>query len=71
MTGEHRRPDEQLDGDERRHGIAGEPEDERLAAPAEGERLARLHRHAPEDLVDAELGADLANEVVRADRDAA
>ena len=52
-------------------GLPGQPEDERPPADAERERLARLHRDAPEDLLDAELGAGSAHEVVRADRHAA
>ena len=51
--------------------MPGSPKTSVVSAPAEGERLAGLHRHAPEDLVDAELGADLADQVVRADGDSA
>ena len=52
-------------------GLPGQPEDERVAAAAEPQRLAGLDPHAPEDLLDAarlERGLDV---VVRADRDAA
>ena len=67
---EQRRPDEDEGADQRRHGIARQAEDERLAADAERERLARLDRDAPEDLANAEVGRDTANEVVRPHRDA-
>ncbi len=56
--------------DERRERVPGQAEDERRSADAEGERLARTHRDAPEDLLDAELRLDAADEVVRPDRDA-
>jgi hypothetical protein len=63
--------DEELTADERRDRIAGQPEDERLSAHAERNRLARLDRHAPEDLVDAEVPLGRSDEVVLAHRDAA
>ena len=66
-----RRSDEELEPDERRHGIAGKPEHERRVAHAERDRLAGLDRHAPEDLLDAELRGDAAHEVVRSNRHAA
>ena len=63
--------DEELEADERRDGVAGQAEHERPVADAERDRLARLDRDAPEDLLDAELRGDSPHEVVRADRDAA
>ena len=57
--------------DERRDGVARQAEDERPPADAERERLAGLDRDAPEDLLDAELAEDPADEVVRPDGDAA
>ena len=71
LEGEQRGPDEELEADERRDGVPGQPEHERPAANAERDRLARLDRDAPEHLLDAELGLDPANEVVRADGDPA
>ena len=62
---------EELAADERRHRIARQPEHERRAAHAERDRLARLDRDPPEDLLDAELGLDAAHEIVRPDGDAA
>ena len=67
----HRRPDEQLEGHEDRDGVARKAEDEVLAPHAERDRLPRLHRDAPEDLLDAQVALGLAHEVVRADRGAA
>ena len=55
---EHGRPDEQLEADERRDGVPGQPEDERRSAHAERDRLPGLDRDPPEDLFDAELGLD-------------
>src|SRR5215211_7677587 len=71
LKGEHGRPDEQLERDERRDRVPGHPEDERLASHAEPQRLARFDRDPPEDLLDPELGADRAHEIVRADGHAA
>ena len=68
---EQRRPHEDLEADEARDRVPGEAEDERPVADAEPERLPGLHRHAPEHLLDPEPGADRADEIVRADRDAA
>ena len=68
---QHRGPDEELEADERRDRVARQAEDERRAAHAEGDRLARLDRDAPEHLLDAELGRDAAHEIVRPDRHAA
>jgi hypothetical protein len=68
---EQRRPEEQLEGDERRDRVAGQPEHRAIAAHAERERLARLHR----DLVQLELDAGRrergAHVVAVADRHAA
>jgi len=66
-----RRLHEELRRDERRHRVAGQPEHERAAADAERDRLAGLHGDAPEDLLDAELGLDPPDEIVRPHRDAA
>ena len=66
-----RRSHEELEPDERRHGIAGKPEHERRVAHAERDRLPGLDRDTPEHLVDAELRGDAANQVVRSDRHAA
>ena len=52
-------------------GFPGQPEDEPPVQHAERNRLSGLHRNSPEDLLDAELGLDLAHEIVRPDRDAA
>src|SRR5262249_58142488 len=68
---EQRGPNEELEADERRDRIPRQPEDEGLAAHAERDRLARLHRDAPEHLFDPELRLDPADEVMRADRDTA
>ena len=68
---QQRRAHEELERDERRDRVSGQPEDERRAAHRECDRLARLHRNAPEHLVGAELRERLAHEVVRADRDTA
>ena len=71
LQGQDRRADEELAADERRDRVARQAEDERPVADAERDRLARSHGHAPEDLLDPELGLDPADEVVRADRHAA
>jgi hypothetical protein len=63
--------DEELAADQRRDGVPGQAEDERLAAHAERDRLARLHGDPPEDFLHAELLLDRADEIVLADRDAA
>src|SRR5581483_11916035 len=55
----------------RRNGIPRQSEDERAAAHAERNGLARLDRYLPEDLFDAELRLDPADEIVRSDRNAA
>src|SRR5438477_13097579 len=55
---EHGRTHEQLEADERGDRVSGQPEDQRRASDAERDRLARFDRHAPEDLLDAELGLD-------------
>jgi sortase A len=68
---QHCRPDEELEGDERRDRVTGQAEHERPLPHAERDRLAGLHGDAPEDLLDAELGLDRTDEVVRADRHAA
>src|SRR5579863_3025866 len=62
-----RRPHEQLEADERRHRVARQPEEQRALAHPEAERLAGSQRHAPEDLLDAELRADPTHQIVRAD----
>ncbi len=69
LKGEHGRPHEQLEADERGDRISRQPEDERRTSDAEGERLAGLHRDAPEELLDSELRLDLADEIVRPDGD--
>ena len=66
-----RRPHEELEGRQHGDGVPGQVEDQVVAADAEGHGLPRLHGHAPEELLDAELGLDLADEIVRADRGAA
>ena len=66
-----RRDDEEERADERRDRVSGEPEQQRVAPRRKGDRLARPHRDAPEDLFRAELCEDAADEVVRADGDAA
>jgi hypothetical protein len=71
LEGKDCRPDEELEADERRDRVSGQPEHERAPPHAEGDRFARLHGHAPEDLVHAELGLDCADEIVRADGDTA
>jgi hypothetical protein len=63
-----RGPREQVEGHDRRHRVAGQPEDDLVAARPEPGRLARLERHAPEVLVDAELGQRGLDVVVRTDR---
>ena len=63
--------DEQQRSHKRRHGVPGQPEDERGTSCGERDRLAGTHRHAPEDLLGAELGERAADEIVRADRDTA
>ena len=63
--------DEEQRADERRDRVPGQAEDERRAADGERERLAGTHRDSPEVLLHAELGERPADEVVRADRDAA
>ena len=68
---QQRRPDEELEPDEGRDRVSREPEDETPLQHAERDRLSRLHRNSPEDLLDAELGLDPAHEIVRPDRDAA
>ena len=65
------RANEELEPHERRDGVPGQAEHERRAAGPERNRLPRLHRDAPEHLLDAELGEGRADEVVRPDRDAA
>ena len=62
---------EELEGDHRRHGVAGEPEDERPLAHAEPGRLAGLERDTPEALLGAELGERVLHVVVRPHRNAA
>ena len=52
-------------------GFPGSPKTSVSPAHAERERLPGLDRDAPEDLLDAELGSDTSNEVVRTHRDAA
>ncbi len=71
LESQQRRPDEELEPDECRDRVSGEPEDEPPFEHAERDRLSRLHRNSPEDLLDAELGLDHAHEIVRPDRDAA
>ena len=56
LQGEQRRPDEQLEADERRDRVPRQPEDERAAAHAERDRLPGPHRDPPEHLLDPELG---------------
>ena len=68
---EHGRPHEQLEADERGDRVTGQPEDQGAPTDAERDRLAGLHRHAPEHLFDAELRLRRTDEVVDADRDAA
>jgi glycosyltransferase involved in cell wall biosynthesis len=63
-----RRSHEQLEADQRRHRVAGQPEEEGAVAHAERDRLARLDGDAPEHLADAELRRNTAHEVVRPDR---
>ena len=65
------RADEEKRPDERRNGVPGEAEHECSAPHAERERFARLHGDAPEHLLDPEISRHGADEVVRADRDAA
>ena len=65
---QQRRPDEQLERDHRRHRVAGQTEDQGPAAHAEGERLAGLHRHAPQPALDAQLVLHVFDEVELADR---
>ena len=48
---EQRRADEELEPDERRDGVARQPEDERRAAHRERDRLPGPDRDAPEDLL--------------------
>src|SRR5205823_5772526 len=62
---------EELAADERRDGVPGQAEDERVASYPERDRLSRLDRDAPEHLLDAELALDRADEIVLADRDSA
>ena len=52
-------------------GLPGQAEHERVAAAAEPQRLAGLHAHAPEHLLDAAGLERRLDVVVRADRDAA
>ena len=53
-------------------GLPGQPEHERRAARRERDRLARLHRDAPEHLGSRRAPAsERAHEIVRPDRDAA
>src|SRR6185295_5641592 len=66
-----RRTDEQLEGDQDRHRIARKVEDEVVAPDPEGNRLPRLDRNSPEDLLDSQARLRLAHEIVRADRGAA
>jgi hypothetical protein len=61
---------EELEADENRDRVAGQVEDEVVPPRAEGNRLSRLHRHAPEDLLDPKLALDLTDEVVRPHRGA-
>ena len=68
---EERRPHEQQAPDKRRDRVPRQPEDERAASDAEGERLARTHRDTPEDLLDSESCLDPANQIMRPDRDTA
>src|SRR6266511_1236439 len=67
---EHRGTHEELESHERRNRIAGQSEDQRRAAHAERDRLPRLDRDAPEDLLDAELSLELADEVELSNRHA-
>jgi len=69
LQGKQRRPDEQLEADERGDRISRQPEHERTSADPEPQRLTRLDRDAPEHLADPQLRAHAANEVVRPDRD--
>src|SRR4029077_20781049 len=66
-----RGPHEQLAADERGDRVAREAEDEHGPAYPERHGLARPDGDAPEDLLDAELRLDAAEEVVRADGHAA
>ena len=66
-----RGPREELEGDHRRYGVAGQAERERIAARAEPGGLAGTKAHAPEALLDAELAKRGLHVVVRADRHAA
>ena len=63
--------DEELAADESGHRVSGQAEDERVPPHTERDRLARLDRHPPEDLLDTELTLDRPDEIVLADRDAA
>src|SRR6266545_4450147 len=65
---EHRGTHEELESHERRNRIAGQSEDQRRAARAERDRLPGLDRDAPEDLLDAELSLELADEVELSNR---
>ena len=68
---EQRRPDEELEPDERRDRVSRAARRRAPSEHAERDRLSRLDRDAPEDLLDPELGRDLRDEVVRPDGDAA
>ena len=59
-----RGPHEQLERGEHRDGVSGEVEDQVVTANPEGHRLPRLHLHAPEELLDAKLGLNLADKIV-------
>ena len=72
LIARERRADEQLEADEARDRVPGQPEDERAGrGDAEPERLARLVGDPPEHLLDAERGQRRLDVVVRPDRDAA
>ena len=69
------RPHEQLEGDEAAHRVAGQAEEPRRAPvrplrQREGQRLARLDRHAPE-VHPTDRREGVLDQVVRADRHAA
>src|SRR4051794_3428335 len=67
----HGRTGEQHERDQRRDGVAGQAEHERVAACAEPRRLAGAQRDAPEALLDPEVLQGRLDVVVRADRDTA
>jgi len=71
LASQESRPDEHQGAHERRHGVPGKPEDKRRSSHTEGQRLPRFHGHPPEHLLDAEIGGDPTNEIVRTHRDAA